>query len=74
MTGDKTGTLILIEKLLRRLFLWFACRHHIGELLLKEACLTCFKVKGASTSPEVAFLKDFKQQWATIGNLFYLKF
>lgn len=68
MTGEKTGSGVEMEKLLQRSLLWLACRHHIGEIMLKEACLVTFDVKGSSTSPEVTFLKDFKQLWNNIGN------
>lgn len=69
MTGKDNGALVFMERFFGRLLLWLACRHHIGELLLKDACLINFK--GSSTSPDVVFLKDLKDLWDKNGDYFY---
>ena len=35
-TGHKTAGCVTIQEMLERPLLWFACRHHIGEVLLKH--------------------------------------
>lgn len=68
MTGKDNGALVEIKKMLDMVLLWLACRHHVGELLLKDACLKSFK--GKSSSPDVLFLKDLKTLWN--GNHLFL--
>lgn len=65
MSGKHNGMCVEIERQVGRAMLRLPCRHHIAEILLKEACV---KVLGSSSnSPEVPVLKDFKAMWAKLG-------
>jgi hypothetical protein len=36
-TGHKTAACVALQEQVERPLLWFSCRHHIGEILAKEA-------------------------------------
>jgi hypothetical protein len=67
-TGIHKGACVLLEDLVGRRLLYFACRHHIFELVAKAVF---FEVFGASKSPEVAMFNDFKKKWETIDKQSY---
>lgn len=62
-TGIYNGAAAILEKLLKRLLLWFPCRHHIYELILKAV----FNLKvNPSTGPRVTIFDRFKEAWPGI--------
>jgi len=56
-TGHKSGACVILEQLLGRGLLHFACRHHILELIAGSAFAA---VMGASSAPEVLI---FQGKW-----------
>ena len=48
-TGGKQGAATRLIKLLNRVLLWFECRHHMAECLVKPVWIMLF---GGETSPE----------------------
>lgn len=66
--GRIKGAASVLEQLLEKDLLVFACRHHILELLLRD----CFEKNLHGTSgPDVPFFKRFKTAWATIDTKNY---
>jgi hypothetical protein len=63
-TGRIRGACVLIEQMLGRDLLHFACRHHIMELLAAAAFEVCL---GPSSGPDVRLFKRFQAQWTTIN-------
>lgn len=63
-TGPKLGACTAIEEKLGREVLWFACRHHVLEIVAECAFTTCYK--SASTGPDIKLFQRFKQQWRSI--------
>jgi hypothetical protein len=62
-TGRLSGACVLLERLLERPLLHFACRHHILEIVLQSAFKSCF---GPSNGPEISIFKRFQAQWPKI--------
>ena len=62
-TGRHNGTCILIEQKLKRNLFYFACRHHVFELILGAAFSAVLK---GTSGPEVLLFKTFKDQWKLI--------
>ena len=67
-TGPNKGTCVLIEQHLAKDLLYFACRHHVMELLLGEAFRT---VMGSTSSPIVALFKPFQEHWVSLDRSQY---
>ena len=62
-TGTKSGACVLIENLLGNKVLYLACRHHIHDIMLKEA----FSITmGAPSGPDIQLFKKFKIFWPII--------
>jgi hypothetical protein len=62
-TGVKQGTCLRLEQLLERSLLYFACRHHVFEILMRGV----FEKKIPGTvGPDVPFFKEFRNQWSKI--------
>jgi hypothetical protein len=60
-TGDKSGACVLLEQMLGKRMLSFACRHHALEVVLESVFS---KALGASsTGPDILLFKRFKKQW-----------
>ena len=57
-TGVHTGGCKILQDLLGRQILWLACRHHIGELIVKAAFHTIFGKTKSPVEPICALLKD----------------
>lgn len=71
MSGKHNGMCVEIEREVGRPLLRMPCRHHIAEILLKEACVKTLNI--SSNSPEVPVLKDFKKKmWPKLGK--FLKY
>jgi len=61
--GQLKGACLLLEQKLRRDILYLPCRHHIHEVVLKNA----FKIKiDISFAPEPIF-KRFQNAWSNIN-------
>ena len=58
-TGRHNGACILIEQKLKRNMFYFACRHHVLELILGAAFSAVLK---GTSGPEVTLFKRFKDQ------------
>lgn len=67
-TGVRNGACTLLEEKIGRHLIYFMCRHHIPEILLKSA----FEVKfGKTTGPSVPFFKKFQDEWASLDSQNY---
>lgn len=62
-TGRCNGACVRIEQLLEKELLYFACRHHILELVMGSVYTA---VMGASSAPVVELFKRFRNKWAHI--------
>ena len=62
-TGRKSGSTVLLQKLLNRQLLWLSCRHHIAELILKAAFKSLF---GKTTAPSTTLFSTLKSSWASL--------
>lgn len=67
-TGRKNGACPLIEQDLGKQLLYFACRHHIFELVSEAVFSVQIKT---SCSPDVLLFKRFKSKWSCIDNSDY---
>ncbi|KAG0721029.1 hypothetical protein GWK47_047288 [Chionoecetes opilio] len=56
-TCRNNGACVLIEQQLKKDLLYFACRHHVLELLLAAAFTT---VMGPTSGPEMTLFKRFQ--------------
>ena len=66
--GQINGATSILERLIERDLLFFACRHHIFEILLAAA----FNVKMPGTSgPNVPIFKRFQNDWSNIESTNY---
>jgi hypothetical protein len=63
-TGHKSGACVILEQLLGRGLLHFACRHHIIELIAGSAFAA---VMGASSAPDVLIFKRFQGKWQFVN-------
>ena len=60
-TGHKTAGCVAVQELLKKELLWFACRHHIGEVLLKHVW-GALKVE-VPKKPEATVFERFKENF-----------
>ncbi|CAH0547045.1 unnamed protein product [Brassicogethes aeneus] len=59
-TGNKNGACVLLQKIIMKDLLYFACRHHIFELVL-EACFSmCMP---SSSGPNIQLFQRFQKNW-----------
>ena len=63
-SGPRNGACILLEQKLDKDMLWFACRHHILEIVLQAVVLDCL---GPSKGPEITIFNRFKNTWQFIN-------
>lgn len=67
-TGVQSGAAALLEGKLGRDLLYFPCRHHIYELLIRKV----FEIRVATTAgPEVLIFNRFSKYWINIDKLNY---
>ena len=68
-TGLSNGSCMLLEQKLQKELLWFACRHHVLELI----CGAAFKaVFGPTTAgPNVPLFRRFQEFWPAIDQTSY---
>lgn len=65
-TGKKNGACVNLERLLERNILYFPCRHHMFETVLRgvfDALL------GPTSGPDTPLFRRFKESWAKIDRL-----
>lgn len=65
-TGVRLGACIILEQLLNRELLHFACRHHVLELLISNAYTVL--VEKTSAAPEILLFKRFAKYWNNIDS------
>ena len=68
-TGWIRGAATRIEQKLERPLLWLPCRHHISELLLKDAWTSIFG--DIDKSPYIQKFIDFKKIWPSLNKTKY---
>lgn len=64
-TGRLNGACVLLEQKLERELLFFACRHHVYELVLKSAFES--KIQQVTSSPDIPLFKKFRDNWKNIN-------
>lgn len=62
-TGHTNGAVVLFEKLMKKNLLYFACRHHIFELVIGAIFIMFF---GVTTAPSRSMFENFKRDWILI--------
>lgn len=62
-TGPTNGACVLLEQKLQRNLLYFACRHHIHELIIGGVFTALF---GPSRSPNIPLFERFQQFWPNV--------
>ena len=65
-TGCKTTACVALQNRLDRPLLWYACCHHVGEILLTHVW-DALKIE-VSKSPEILLFKRFKENFASIAH------
>ncbi|CAH1108196.1 unnamed protein product [Psylliodes chrysocephalus] len=68
-TGPHSGACATLERILEKKFLYFACRYHVYELVLRKACQTCLP---ATSDPNVSTFERFLQTWKNIDQSNYI--
>ena len=61
--GRLKGACVILEQMVERDLLYFPCRHHMYELVLK--CVFEEKIS-KSSAPEIPLFKKFQKAWPTI--------
>ena len=67
-TGPISGACVLLEKLLNRNLLYFACRHHVHEIIIGEIFTVLF---GPSRGPNIALFEKFRKFWPNVDQTCY---
>lgn len=68
-SGITQGAAVLIEKKLQKELLYFPCRHHIHEILLKSV----FEIYSEKTTgPNVPLFSEFQKSWNGIDQSKYI--
>ena len=62
-TGRLNGTCINIEQSLDKQLLFFACHHHMLELIIRAVFTACI---GTSSGPDIPLFKRLQKQWELI--------
>ncbi|KAF2353191.1 WD40 repeat [Trinorchestia longiramus] len=65
-TGVINGACTILQQKIGRPLISLACRHHVHELVLKNAFSTCL---GSSSGPEITIFCRFKEYWSYINQL-----
>ena len=63
-TGAQTAACVALQSTLSKPLLWFACRHHVGEIVLSHVW-NVLKIE-ASKSPEISIFQRFKEFFPSI--------
>lgn len=64
-TGNTNGAVLLFEKKMGRPILYFACEHHVHEIVLGGVYVKLF---GKTDGPEEALFKILKKDWSQLEN------
>lgn len=64
-TGRLNGACVLLEQKLEKELLFFACRHHVYELVLKNVFET--KIPQVTSSPDIPLFKKFRDNWKSFN-------
>ena len=67
-TGSKNGGCISPEKLMKKNILYFACRHHMHEVVIGEIYSVLL---GPSSGPNIALFEQFQKFWPSINQANY---
>ena len=67
-SNTKNGAYILLEKLMEKNLLYFACRHHMHEVIIGEIYSVLL---GPSSGPNIALFKRFQKCWPSIKQANY---
>ena len=67
-TGGDKGTCKLLQDHLGRNLLYFACRHHVHEVIIGAVFKALF---GPSTGPNILLFERFKGVWSSIDQKVY---
>ena len=62
-TGKYKGTIVRLQKALCRPIFFFACRHHVCELIAKACWYWIFET---DLCPECKFFADIKEEWDSL--------
>lgn len=63
-TGRSNGSVVLFQQLMERHILYFACRHHVLELVIGAVFEILF---GETTGPSPEMFENFKRDWPAIN-------
>lgn len=63
-TGSQTAACVSLQLTLERPLLWFACRHHVGEIILSHVW-DALNIEAAK-SPEISIFQRFKENFDSI--------
>lgn len=64
--GRLNGVCVLLEQKLKKDLLYFPCRHHILELVLRS--IFEIKLPQVTRSPDVPIFKKFREYWPNINS------
>ena len=64
-TGAQTAACVSLQNALSKPLLWFACRHHIGEIILTHVWAV-LNIE-TSKSPEISLFQRFQKSFPTIS-------
>jgi hypothetical protein len=67
-TGRRIGACVLIEQKMDNDMLWFACRHHILDIMLEAVVSLSLSV---SSGPDIQIFKRFKANWLKLDKQTY---
>lgn len=63
-TGCTNGACVLLEQMMGRNLVYFACRHHMFELIIGAVFIKLF---GETTGPNIEMFENFKRDWCEIN-------
>lgn len=63
-TGCTNGACTLLEQLMGRNLVYFACRHHMFELVIGAVFIKLF---GETTGPNTEMFENFKRDWCEVN-------
>ena len=63
-TGSRNGACVLLEQLMNRHLLYFACRHHMHEVITSDIYCVLF---GPSSGPNTVQFERFQRCWPSIN-------
>lgn len=71
-TGGTNGAVVLFEEKMNRNLIYFACRHHVYELIIGAVFVKLF---GDTSGPYTEMFQNFKRDWSNVNKAtFKVKF